>query len=182
MIGILLKEQTKELHDLVEEKLMSHKIMDRSFTLAEYTALLQHNYRFLLHFEETVFKYFSATTGEKLHLEKRRKLPLIKKDLTSLRINTSIPETSVDIKNEAEALGILYVMEGATLGGNIIAKNLAKNPHFENITLNYFGAYGAETGFLWKNFQQLLSEKENEYPAEDFLDGAKKAYHFLLDN
>jgi hypothetical protein len=40
MIGILLKEQTKALHDQMEEKLKAHKIMDRSFISMVQTALI----------------------------------------------------------------------------------------------------------------------------------------------
>lgn len=178
MIGSLLKEHTKNLHDLVEEKLMSNKIMDKSFTRSEYQQLLQHNYSFLLHFEEAVFAKISAENAQKLNLDRRRKLPFLQKDLKDFE--AQIPENII-IKNEAEALGILYVMEGATLGGNVIAKNLAKNPEFAGITFNFFGCYGAETGLLWKNFREVLESAYDGSNAEDFLDGAKRAYQFLLD-
>lgn len=178
MIGLLLKEKTKDLHDLVEDKLQSGKIMDKSFTRSNYQQLLEYNYSFLLHFEDAVFEKISAENAKKLNLEKRRKLPFLLKDLRDLKFQ--LPERTV-IKTEAEAFGILYVMEGATLGGNVIAKNLAKNPEFADVSFNFFGCYGAETGILWKNFREVLESEYQDSNAEDILSGAKRAYQFLLD-
>lgn len=182
MISDLLKEHTKTLHDLVEEKLLSKKIMDRSFDLNDYRYIITHNYNFLKHFEGEVFSKFSPETAKKLQLNKRRKLDFIEKDISLLEIEISDKKFPILIKMEAEAFGILYVMEGATLGGNIIAKNLSKNSNFSKITFNYFGCYGDQTGFLWKLFKEVLEEKAISSQHEDFIKGAKIAYQFLLDH
>lgn len=181
MIGIFLKEQTKTLHDLVEEKLMSQKIMDKNFSIQEYHQLIRHNYSFIQHFENTVFSKISKKNADNLHLEERRKLPFLKKDLAVFGEVQPISESDFEIKNEAEALGILYVMEGATLGGNVILKSLSKNPQFEGVAIHYFGCYGDQTGIRWKKFKEVIEAEAQNYPAEDFLTGAKKAYQFLLD-
>ena len=107
MIGILLKEQTKALHDQVEEKLKSHKIMDRSFSLQEYHELLRANYQFLLEFEDAVFASISSETKNQIHGDQRRKLAVIAKDLADFEEVTSFSSKNISIKNEAEALGIL---------------------------------------------------------------------------
>lgn len=182
MIGNLLKEQTKTLHDKVEEKLQSQKIMDKSYTLQDYHRLLKSNYHFLLEFEDAVFAHISAETTEQIHARERKKLPVIEKDLAAFQDLQSFSNKNISIKNEAEALGILYVMEGSTLGGNIIAKNLAKNPSFKDISYNYFGFYGEKTGFFWKNFKEVLEQKAENADAQDFLDGANRAYQFLIDH
>lgn len=181
MIGNLLKEQTKALHDQVEEKMKSQKIMDRSFSLQEYHQLLRSNYYFLLEFEDAVFANISNETKVKLQSDERRKLPVITKDLAGFEDLENSHSKDISIKNEAEALGILYVMEGSTLGGNIIAKNLAKNPTFDEVSFHYFGFYGEKTGPLWKNFKEVIEEKALVADAQDFLDGANRAYQFLLD-
>lgn len=181
MLGLLLKENTKNLHDLVEEKLLSHKILDRSFTLKEYQTLLHYNFSFISEFEEAVFNALSIETKQKLNIEKRIKRNSLGKDLAFFGADTSETTSAPTVKNEAEALGILYVMEGATLGGNVIAKSLAKNPAFVGIKLHYFGLYAENSGVLWKEFREVLEDKSASYPSGDFLDGAKRAYRFLLD-
>ena len=51
----------------------------------------------------------------------------------------------------AEALGMLYVVEGATLGGNVILKRLRDNgavrPEFA-----FLHPYGSQSGRMWKRF------------------------------
>ena len=180
MISQILKEKTKSLHDDLEEQFQSSKIFDKTYTLENYRKLIHFNYLFLLNFEDGVFNAFSPEIAEKLNLEKRRKLSLIEKDLSSLDIEKSELQNHPDIKNEAEAFGFLYVMEGSTLGGNVIAKQLSKNPEFQNISFNYFNCYGDETGFLWKNFKETLDESSSENQYEDVLNGANKAFEFLL--
>lgn len=56
----------------------------------------------------------------------------------------------------AEALGMLYVVEGTSLGGNVILKRLRDNgadcPEFA-----FLHPYGAETGLMWKRFLSAAS-------------------------
>lgn len=62
----------------------------------------------------------------------------------------------------ADALGMLYVVEGATLGGNIILKRLRDNganrPEFA-----FLHPYGSQSGLMWKRF---LSAAEAEIGAD----------------
>ncbi|MGZ5285453.1 MAG: biliverdin-producing heme oxygenase, partial [Kaistella sp.] len=85
------------------------------------------------------------------------------------------------IKNEAEAFGILYVMEGSTLGGNMIAKQLSKNPDFQEVTFSYFRCYGDKTGSYWKSFKEVMDRNITPEFHDDCVSGAQKAYGFLLD-
>jgi heme oxygenase len=50
-------------------------------------------------------------------------------------------------------LGYLYVAEGSTLGGAVIARALAKNTNLASVTnYNFYGCYGENVGTMWKNF------------------------------
>ena len=116
----------------------------RHNTLAQFLAHVNQenshaNYQFLLEFEDAVFASISSETKNQIHGDQRRKLAVIAKDLADFEEVKSFSSKNISIKNEAEALGILYVMEGSTLGGNIIAKNLAKNPTFDGVSFHYFG-------------------------------------------
>ena len=181
MISILLKENTKQLHDLVEAKFNSHRIFDGTFAMDDYKNLIQYNYLFLLNYENTVFSAISHENSKEIHLEQRRKLALIEKDLEFLKIGTSSVQLPAVIKNEAEAFGILYVMEGATLGGNMIAKQLSRKPDFQEVTFRYFRCYDDKTGSYWKNFKEVMDRQITQEFHADCISGAKKAYGFLLD-
>ena len=71
------------------------------------------------------------------------------------------------LNTHPQLLGALYVLEGSTLGGQVIARQLAQ----AGIPLTtYFGARGSQTGPLWKQFCQLLAaEAEAATPAEQDL-------------
>lgn len=181
MISDRLKTETQQLHDLTEKKFNSAKIFDATFSLEDYRKLLLYNYFLVSSFEEAVFSSIPEAAAQKLQLEKRRKLSLIETDLKTLKVAMPRPEFSVQINNEAESWGIFYVMEGSTLGGNMIAKQLAKNGTFKDVTFNYFRCYGEHTGSFWKTFREVLNEEVTPDQQDDCVTGANKAYQFLLN-
>jgi heme oxygenase len=89
----------------------------------------------------------------------RRKAGLIARDLLALGLSPSelpaLPRCGdlPALPDVAHALGCLYVLEGATLGGQIIARQLAAGP---SVTADsggaFFSGYGPETGPMWRSF------------------------------
>jgi heme oxygenase len=86
----------------------------------------------------------------------RRKTPLLDLDLLILAVPFIRAEHRKETLRQADpdfAIGCLYVVEGATLGGQVISRHLAKlgiGP--ENGGL-FFNGYGAKTGEMWKSFR-----------------------------
>ena len=109
----------------------------------------------------------------------KNKINSLKTDLNNLNISTENEEPTQNLENEAEAFGALYVMEGSTLGGNVIGKQLKRNPEFEGVEFNYFGVYGENTGPYWQEFKSIIDEKISEENYESCVTGAKKAYQLL---
>ncbi|WP_312765886.1 biliverdin-producing heme oxygenase [Epilithonimonas sp.] len=177
MISVFLKEQTKQQHDDTEAKLQSQKIFDKSYTLDDYKTLLIHNYKLISRYEPQVQEQLKDYPELKLDL--RSKIDALKIDLSNLDIETGSEASAQNLENEAEAFGALYVMEGSTLGGNVISKQLRKNPEFEDVEFNYFGVYGENTGPFWQEFKSILDEKITEAQYNDCVTGAKKAYQLL---
>lgn len=175
-----LKENTRQFHDDVEAKFQSQKIFDKSYSLNDYRQILWFNYLFHLNFENKAFEAISDETAKELNLEARRKIHLLEIDLKNLDMETAEPEDFA-VRSEAEALGILYVMEGSSLGGNVIKKQLSQNPEFGSTVFHFFGCYGEKTGEFWKNFKETLDNKFSENQYGEVLNGAKKAYQFLMD-
>ena len=57
----------------------------------------------------------------------------------------------------AEAFGCLYVLEGATLGGQVISRHLARELSLSPANgAAFFNGYGPETGPRWTAFLALL--------------------------
>ncbi len=57
-----------------------------------------------------------------------------------------------------QALGCLYVLEGSTLGGQVVTRYLAGVPSMEDVTwFSFFSSYGAEVGPMWQEFGEFLT-------------------------
>jgi len=63
------------------------------------------------------------------------------------------------------AMGSLYVIEGSTLGGQLISRALREARWAAAARLRYFDPYGAETGARWRAFQASLEAASS--PAAD---------------
>lgn len=181
MISEYLKQNTAEYHDAAERLFNSKKIFNKTFTLEDYKKIIGTNYLMLLHSEDKIFKSLSDRFSEKLQLNDRKKLPLIEKDLESLALKNQTVSHELEFDNENEALGAMYVIEGSTLGGNVIAKQLSKTEGFDEVTFNFFGCYHENTGPMWKSFKEILDNEVKEENYDEVLSGAKKLYTFLLN-
>ncbi|MCG6115152.1 MAG: biliverdin-producing heme oxygenase [Mesorhizobium sp.] len=56
----------------------------------------------------------------------------------------------------ADALGMLYVVEGTSLGGNVILKRL-RDRGADCAEFGFLHPYGADTGLMWKRFLSAAS-------------------------
>lgn len=181
MVSEFLKQNTAEFHDEAEKLFNSDKIFSKTFTVEDYKKIINTNYLMLLHSENKIFSSLSDRFAEKLHLDQRVKLPLIEKDLAGLAIENQTASHHLEFANENEALGAMYVIEGSTLGGNVIAKQLSKTEGFDDVTFNFFGCYKENTGSMWKNFKEVLDSEVSRENYNEVLSGAKKLYAFLLN-
>lgn len=181
MVSEYLKQNTAAYHDAAEKLFNSEKIFNKTFTLEDYKKIIRTNYLMLLHSEDKIFNSLSEKYTEKLQLNQRKKLPLIEKDLESLSLESQPQNHTLEFSNEHEALGAMYVIEGSTLGGNVIAKQLSKTEGFDNVSFNFFGCYQENTGHMWKSFKEVLDTEVKKENYHDVLSGAKKLYTFLLN-
>ncbi|AZA58400.1 biliverdin-producing heme oxygenase [Chryseobacterium shandongense] len=175
-----LKQNTASYHDAAEKLFNSAKIFNKTFTLEDYKKIIHTNYLMLLHSEDKIFEELKDYS-EKLKLSDRKKLPLIEKDLKSLLLEKSVADHELELISQHEALGAMYVIEGSTLGGNVIAKQLSKTEGFDGVTFNFFGCYHENTGAMWKNFKETIDAEVHEKKYDEVLSGAKKLYTFLLN-
>jgi heme oxygenase len=92
----------------------------------------------------------------------RHKLPWLTADLAALRQDPLTSEQArvgmiAPLNGPADLAGLLYVLEGATLGGHVIAGALRKNLGLDaTCGLAFYTAYGEETGPHWRVFCEYL--------------------------
>lgn len=172
-----LREATAPMHAALEQTPLSTALLREGATLNDYTAYLQRMHGVIRFCEALVFPLIEhVITG----LGGRRKLHFIENDLQQLAsppvsAHTYQPFTTADV---AFALGYMYVIEGATLGGRVILKQLApKLGVNETSGGRFFAGYGKETSVKWKNFLQQFSMYVVEHDCEsETIAGAQHAF------
>lgn len=80
-------------------------------------------------------------------------------------------------KSRAEAMGMLYVVEGSSLGGRMIARELAKKGVSDQ-NLAFLDPYGDAVGSRWRSFLLVLDREIGKSPTflDDLAEGAVRAF------
>lgn len=155
-----LRATTSVSHKNLESLPVSASILSPQVTREEYA-----NYLSLMHdaVKSTETCIFPKLTAIVPDIENRRKLPSIEADLNVLGFKKENFEPIFGHENQSTgfALGIFYVIEGSSLGGRFILKNIEQVLGYnENNGAVYFGGYGNKTGSRWKNFLNCMTAYE----------------------
>lgn len=154
----LLKDQTRSHHERAERVV---PLMSPALSLADYRRHLEA----LLGLYEPLESAVTARLGERfpsLRLPERGKVGLLREDLRALGHDEGslcgLPRVRpLELSGEPEALGALYVMEGATLGGQLLLRHLRRHfAHGAAGPFSFFQAYGEAVGPMWKAFGEAL--------------------------
>ncbi|KQN38594.1 hypothetical protein ASE92_03990 [Pedobacter sp. Leaf41] len=187
MIANLLRTETAENHAALESLMFVNEIMNNTLSIENYKKLLTINYIIHQKLENKLANMLDNDLADRLDMKNRLKLAALEKDLAYWQIDSlTLPALNFELfvaeKNNAEVLGALYVLEGATLGGNVIKKHILANPNFSNHEggLNYYGVYGEELGSKWKNFVTILNESVISADYERCVRSANETFNNLI--
>ncbi|WNG41861.1 biliverdin-producing heme oxygenase [Archangium violaceum] len=154
-----LKAETRPHHERAERVV---RLMSPDLTLSGYRRHLEALYGLHAPLEAALAERLEGFASE-LRLAERWKLPWLAEDLRALGHDEAslarLPQLAdpPSLPGGPEALGALYVLEGSTLGGQLILRHLTR--HFEGVSVGrfvYFRAYGEAVGPMWKAFGEAL--------------------------
>lgn len=172
-----LRTETRPYHDALEQNAFNQELMAGSVSEAATVHFLSRLYGFL-HPYETQLRHHAAAFGPEWQLAQRYRSHLILTDLARVGITTPPPlcPTLPPLHTVAQLLGALYVLEGSTLGGQVIRRQLAK----ADIPLQaYFTGYAERTGPMWKSFCQLLTEAARQEDQTEIVRSAVLTFQTL---
>lgn len=161
-----LKARTRELHERVERRL---DLPARLESVWEFAEILKAFWGFYGPLEAKLAEVLNSRSVA-LDFGARRKAELIAADLRRLDVAVeTLPlcDDLPEIGSAAAALGCMYVLEGATLGGQIIRRLLE-----EKLSIapdsggSFFSAYGDRVGAMWKEYRGAVSEYAHAHPNE----------------
>lgn len=175
MILQKLKEATRSQHEDTEGTV---NIMDRAFKMDDYKTLIAKFRNFYTAYEPTLPIAELAAAG--FDYDERRKLPSLDADAKALGIEDQAKafDKLPDVSSVAKAFGSIYVIEGSTLGGQVISRHLK-----EHLGLSpenggaFFNSYGHEVGPRWKAFGAAITEfaEGGEYD-DEIVQAAKETF------
>jgi heme oxygenase (biliverdin-IX-beta and delta-forming) len=165
-----LRDETSARHAALERRL---PLLDPRLSRQSYRCLLTKFHGYYAPLEE---RMLALPWWEEINFDyvERLKTPCLERDLIALGGTADevaknprcgeLPELAA----LWQALGCLYVIEGATLGGRTITRHLQASL---GLTLEtggaFFAGYGAETGPRWQAFGAMLSAVAQERSGED---------------
>ncbi|MCO4818163.1 MAG: biliverdin-producing heme oxygenase [Bacteroidetes bacterium] len=177
MLHERIKSSTAEDHKNAERHSYGKEIMDRSLTKTQYAQLLTANYRYIAPWEKQWDLQLEIDTTA-LQLEQRTKTTLLENDLKALGIDPeSINTSSLEAPSTlAQFLGRMYVIEGSTLGGAMIEKQLKLNPHLSGCSFDFYGGYGQNLIPFWKSFLAQLNTVEHPQEQDEAIEWARRCF------
>jgi heme oxygenase (biliverdin-IX-beta and delta-forming) len=150
-----LKAGTVSQHKAIEQLMPFFK---HGFSLKQYTDILAA----FLGFFEPLENSLISVLGDRallIDISHRMRAQLLRNDLRVLGLPTSsitaIPRCHQlpVLKDLSDGLGCLYVLEGSTLGGQLIARELSRCFNINaNSGASFFLSHGNHTGKMWAEF------------------------------
>lgn len=178
-LALRLRRETADAHARLEAAL---DLLRAPLQQERFRHVLERFHGFHVVWEGTVRRH----PGLRAFLEERTRLPHLRRDLAALGASLDEMEhlpaclAAADLAGcEAAALGSLYVMEGSTLGGQLISRALAEADWTPEGGLTYFNPYGRETGAMWRAFHAFAEARLPEATHGTAIVGARRTFEVL---
>jgi len=174
MLTETLKESTQEIHQEAEKKMIAQ--LKGVKTTEDYVHLLNWLYGFYHPVEELAAPWLSGDLFP--DMDKRMRADNLLQDMAATGLPLP-PREMADqlprIDSTAKALGALYVLEGSTLGGRVIATMLGRQLGPEQ-RYTFFNAYGLETDSMWETFKTYLGRPYTPDEAGEIIAAANETF------
>lgn len=153
----LLRAATRDAHASIERHvpLLSHVVSQ-----GDYRWYLQALLGFYVPVEGALSDLGAGFSAE-VSLPQRLKSAALRHDLAELGQGDLAPVCShvPRIAGASHGYGVMYVLEGSTLGGQVLAKHLTNVLDIQRCS-SFLHAYGREVAPMWKSFGDALSAHE----------------------
>jgi len=177
----IMKQKTQPWHDRLEQVSHAQQIMDQSLTLPQLKDLFLAHYKLHSLLELDICKTLEPIAELVYH--QRLKLAALDSDLAQLKLTR--PPVSMALKPQIDdlsvALGYAYVLEGSSLGGAVIQRQLNKHADLQFFSSQFYQFYGSQLRERWLDFvtitnRLLISSGETELAVRAAIAAFQLAY------
>ena len=152
-VRLHLREATRDIHERLESRL---DILVEARTTAGRRAMVSRFHRFHAEVEAAAAPWLTGTPG--LDFEARRRTPQLLRDMADLGMGLPGAVHPIAAGGEREALGMMYVLEGSTLGGLVIRRKLEAAGQAMT-GLSFLDPYGEAAAERWRDFLAVLATR-----------------------
>lgn len=169
-----LKWETREAHERIERDL---DLLSDGLTFGRYVTILARFHGFLRAWEPRI----AHVLDDEAFFGPRRKLALAEADLAALAL-PPLPPRAVPLgflTDRASAMGSLYVLEGATLGGQLITRHVQRVLGLGDAGTAFFRSYGRDVGPRWQAFRLAMEALSSPRVDDAVVAGAQSTFRAL---
>lgn len=174
-----LRRETREAHASLEASL---DLLGRDMQAARMRHILERFYGFHRAWEPRLQGHprlagFMAPRARLRHLA--GDIAALGGDPDSLDLLPICVEAAHLADDEAAALGSAYVLEGSTLGGQVIGRSLSGRSWRPRRDLDYFNPYAERTGQMWRSFKAWCDSHPAGSQPLQVIHGATRTFKVL---
>ena len=170
-----LRAETRPYHDALELNEFNRALAAGTPSAAATRRFLGKMHGFLVPYEAAL-RAHANELGPAWEVPERQRAHLILDDLRLPADQLPRCPALPPLASVPQLLGAMYVVEGSTLGGQVLARQLAK----AGLDLGrYFTGYGALTGPRWKAFCRLLGAATTPATEADVVASASLTFQTL---
>ena len=150
-----LRLRTAAAHEALERTPLMEQLARGAASMTVYRDYLQRQLRLHAAFEPPLRGWL----GSECSALRLRKSDWLRSDLQALGESPDArPVPAPALRSQAAALGMLYVLEGSTLGLQVVRRHLAPAHPAAGAAGRFLTGYGPQTGQHWRDFVALLDE------------------------
>lgn len=159
-----IRTSTKKAHQALEGVLIP--VLKKMNTADSYAALLNMFYGYYKGVELQLNQHLNDELIPRY--SSRRKGELILADLEKLGSNETpvVSDILPVINSTPAAFGAMYVLEGSTLGGQIITRMLMNSLQMPVENFQFYNCYGEDSNAYWGEFIEAINSYAATLPAE----------------
>jgi heme oxygenase (biliverdin-IX-beta and delta-forming) len=182
-----LRAETRDLHEAIEAHPAFARLTRPQLTRQDYAAHLSRLFGF---YEPAERRLAAHAADPDLALGDRLvKTGRLGADLSALGWDEpairALPRwPGRDLSSLEAAWGYVYVMEGSTLGGRVIAGMVARHLGADTASgLSFLQTYGEEAGRMWRDFKTatIQAEQDGRLDPDAVVEGARVCFRDLSD-
>lgn len=176
-----MRAQLRPYHDSIEQSLdLMRADVDRS----QYVRFLEKSYGFIAACEQ---RLDIGGAPPALAIDRRLKGPLLRASLHALGCaadaidRIALCEQLPHVEGWPAALGYFYVIEGSTLGGQLLARHLRQRLGADDDGLAFLLGYRNDTGTMWKQMVGVLEAAMYDEAAAEAITASARDTFTLLE-